>query len=137
MYTYGCFMLMYGRNQHDIVNQQSSNGKYIYKKHKLSTNILQLLFCVCIKTFLWQPQFLFQLVEHHLCVNSGHLKRRSQNRVDVQGNSQESPVKPKGQRTREGRRALDTNADLTHGKEKHKGSRIGQKKLQAILSLQF
>ena len=29
-------------------------------------------------------------------------------------------MKPKGQRTREGRRALDTNADLTHVKEKHK-----------------
>ena len=34
MYTYGWFILMYGRNQHNIVKQLFSNWEYI-KKNKI------------------------------------------------------------------------------------------------------
>ena len=33
-YTYGCFMLMYGRNHHNIVKSLSSNLKKTFKKKK-------------------------------------------------------------------------------------------------------
>jgi len=32
MYTFGCFMLMYGINKHNIVKQLSSNKKFFFKK---------------------------------------------------------------------------------------------------------
>ena len=45
MYTYGWFMLIYGRNQHSIVKQLSSNWKYInlkINKRRLRRNGLRI-----------------------------------------------------------------------------------------------
>lgn len=46
-------------------------------------------------------------------------------------------MKPKGQRTREGRRALDANADLTHVKEKHKEEGLGRKSFSLYFHCSF
>ena len=46
-------------------------------------------------------------------------------------------MKPKGQRTREGRRALDTNADLTHVKEMHKEVGLGRKSFSLYFHCSF
>ena len=43
MDTCGCFMLMYGRNQHNIVNQLSSNKREGERKDCIINNLIESL----------------------------------------------------------------------------------------------
>ena len=43
MYTYGCFMLMYGRNQHNIVKRLSSNKREGERKDCIINNLIESL----------------------------------------------------------------------------------------------